>query len=250
MRAVETGAIAARAFLSARAAMWNARSTVLTTSVFALFFLASAGPVMVTAMTAASSATTCDRFIAPVPARNGLRTLVPSLAHGVIARCLQVFRSPRPYPAARDVGTRAGRAAPQAGARAPDGGRGAGLPAARQRPPDRARADRAAVRRGQLPRDGRAGGPRHLRGRRADRFPARELRGGPRPDRRPPGGAAGRRLHRARRRRRRGDLAEDGPRRAPGGRAAHAARAARGRHGRRRQREVARDDGPHVHALH
>ena len=53
-------------------------------------------------------------------------------------------------------------------------------------------------------------------------------------DRGPRRGRPGRRLHRPRRRRRRGDLAEDGLRRAARARPAAAARAARRRHGRRR----------------
>ena len=60
IRLEPTGAIARRAFESARAAMWKARSTVDTTSVF---FLANAGAANASAITPASSATTWDRFI-------------------------------------------------------------------------------------------------------------------------------------------------------------------------------------------
>src|SRR3954451_18068589 len=88
MRLVPTGASAARAFLSARVAMWNARSTVLTTSVF---FLANAGAANATAITAASSATTCDLFIDSAPACIRTRPFVPSLAHGVVVREMQAF---------------------------------------------------------------------------------------------------------------------------------------------------------------
>ena len=111
------------------------------------------------------------------------------------------------------------------------------------------RADRAAVRRGHLPRDRRARGPRHLRRRRrADRLPAGQHGRRPGPHRRPPRRRGGRRLHDPRRRGRRRHLGEDRLRRAHGARPPAPARPARGRHRRRRQRQVARGHGLLVRA--
>ena len=130
------------------------------------------------------------------------------------------------------------------------GGRRAGRAPARERAAHRARADRAPVRRRQLPRDRRDRRQGHLRRRRrAGGLPAGQHGRRPGPHRRAAGGGPGRRLHRPRRRRRRGDLAEDGLRRADGARPAAAARAAGRRHGRRGQRQVARGDGLHLRAV-
>ena len=72
IRDVPTGASALRAFVSARVAMWNARSTIDTTSVF---FLPNAGAAKATAIAAASRIATCDRFIAPTFPRSALCAL-------------------------------------------------------------------------------------------------------------------------------------------------------------------------------
>ena len=129
------------------------------------------------------------------------------------------------------------------------GGRRARRAPARQRTPDRARAHRAAVRPGDLPRDRRAGRERRLRRRRRARvfLPANMVVGTGRIEgrrascrattspcaaapRTPPSGRRWSDAERA------------------GARAAAAARAAGRRHGRRRQRQVARADGLHLRA--
>ena len=99
---------------------------------------------------------------------------VRELCHGTPPPRLVISCAPR------ELGARARGAAAPRGARARDGRRGAGRAPARVGAADGARAHRAAVRPGHVPRDRRARGQRELRGRRARRLHPGEHGRGPR----------------------------------------------------------------------